>query len=87
MPAGMFGAHGEVKQQRGDQQRQGVGPAPALAAKKAEANFTIKAAKQIDSGVAVGGPDILTQNVTFKGLDNGTNAPLIIETQSEDSAI
>jgi hypothetical protein len=57
------------------------------AAKKTEANFTIKAAKQVNSGVAVGGPDILTQQVTFKGLDNGTNAPLVIETQSEDSAL
>jgi hypothetical protein len=57
------------------------------AANKAEANFTIKAAKQVNSGVAVGGPDILTQSVTFKGLDNGVNAPLIIETKSEDAAL
>lgn len=48
---------------------------------------TMKAVKQIDSGVNVGGPDILTSSVTFKGLDDGTNTPVTIETVSKDSAL
>lgn len=50
-------------------------------------NFTLNAAKQTSSGPTVDGPDILTTDVSFEGLDNGSTAPLSIQYQSTDTAL
>jgi Phage tail tube protein len=51
------------------------------------ANFTLPAAKQVSSSPMVSGPDVLTTDVTFEALDNGTKAPLTAELLSTDTAI
>lgn len=52
-----------------------------------KATLTAPAAKQVSSSPTVQGPDIITQDVSFECLDNGTEAPLTIETVSTDSAL
>lgn len=52
-----------------------------------EANLKLKAAKQVSSAPQVSGPDVLTTDVTFEGLDDGTGAPLSVEIVSSDSAL
>lgn len=49
--------------------------------------LTLNAAKQVSSGPAVQGPDIVTADVSFEALDNGTAAPLEIVYVSSDSAL
>jgi hypothetical protein len=49
-----------------------------------EANFKLPAAKQTSSGPTVGGPDVITQQVNFEGLDNGVLAPFIVDLKSTD---
>jgi len=51
------------------------------------ANFTLNAAKQVSSSPQVSGPDVLTTDVSFEGLDNGTDAPLEVEVISTDTAL
>lgn len=51
------------------------------------ANFTLPAAKQVSSSPQVSGPDVLTTDVSFEGLDNGTEAPLEVELISTDTAL
>jgi hypothetical protein len=51
------------------------------------ATFTLPAAKQVSSGPQVAGPDVLTTDVSFEGLDNGTDAPLEVELISTDTAL
>lgn len=52
-----------------------------------EAKFTLPAAKQTSSGPTVGGPDIITTQVNFEGLDNGTDAPFVVDLKSTDTAL
>jgi Phage tail tube protein len=52
-----------------------------------KAALTAPAAKQVSSGPTVQGPDILTTDVSFECLDNGTEAPLLIELINTDSTI
>lgn len=54
---------------------------------KMKAAFKMPAVKQVSSGPTVQGPDILTTDVTFEVLDDGTNAPLTVELISTDSAL
>lgn len=54
---------------------------------KFKAGFTMPTAKQVSSSPAVGGPDVITQDVTFECLDDGTNPPLTVEYVSTDSAL
>lgn len=56
-------------------------------ANKFAANFTLPAAKQVSSSPQVQGPDVLTTDVSFEGLDNGTEAPLEVELVSTDTAL
>lgn len=49
--------------------------------------LTMAAAKQVSSSPTVNGPDIITQDVTFECLDNGTNPPLEVETLDTTSTI
>ena len=51
------------------------------------ATLTLPAAKQVSSGPQVSGPDVLTTDVSFEGLDNGTDAPLEVELISTDTAL
>ena len=52
-----------------------------------KAEIAIPAAKQVSSAPAVGGPDIVTSDVEFRALWNGTNAPMTITTTSTDTAL
>lgn len=53
-----------------------------------EANFSMPAAKPTSpSAPTVDGPDVLTTDVTFEVLDNGSEAPLTVEYNSTDSAL
>lgn len=56
-------------------------------ANKFKAALTAPAAKQVSSGPTVQGPDIITTDVSFECLDNGSEAPLAIELVSTDSAL
>lgn len=47
----------------------------------------LPAAKQTSSSPTVQGPDIITQQVAFEGLDNGVAAPLKVKLTSSDSAL
>lgn len=49
--------------------------------------FTMPTAKQVSSSPVVGGPDIVTEDITFECIDNGTEAPLTVEILSTDSAL
>jgi hypothetical protein len=49
--------------------------------------ITVPAARQISSGPAVGGPDLLTVDAQFKALYDGTNAPLTIVNKNTDTAL
>ncbi len=51
------------------------------------ANLTLTAAKQVTSSPQVQGPEVLTTDVSFEGLDNGTDAPLEVELISTDTAL
>jgi hypothetical protein len=52
-----------------------------------DTTITIPAAKQISSGPVVAGPDIITNDVEFKALWDGTNAPLTIVNTNTDTAL
>ena len=52
-----------------------------------KAELELTASKQISSSPTVGGPDIVTQDVQFKGLDDGSSAPLKITVYSTDSSL
>lgn len=52
-----------------------------------KATLTAPAAKQVSSSPTVGGPDIITTDVSFECLDNGTEAALAIELISTDTAL
>jgi hypothetical protein len=54
---------------------------------KFKANLTSSAAKQVSSSPVLAGPDILTTDVSFECLDNGSETPLEIEYVSSDSAL
>lgn len=51
------------------------------------AKFSAPAAVQTSSGPTVQGPDVITQDVSFMVLANGSEAPLTVETVSDDSAL
>lgn len=52
-----------------------------------KATFAMPAVKQVGSSPTIQGPDIVTQSVQFKALDDGTNAPLTATILSTDSTI
>jgi len=52
-----------------------------------KAEIAIPAAKQVSSAPTVDGPDIVTSDVEFRVLWNGTNAPLTITTTSTDTSL
>lgn len=52
-----------------------------------EVEIKIAAAKQISSGPAVAGHDVITQSVEFEVLGDGTNAPIEISQQTSDTAL
>ena len=54
---------------------------------KYSTTITIPAAKQVSSGPVVGGPDIVTSDVEFRALWDGTNAPLTIVNQNTDTSL
>lgn len=78
-----------TKEQSKELQLIGTGAEPGSEAKGDNfvASFVAKAAKQVSSSPTVQGPDVLTQDVTFECLDDGTNPPLSVELLSTDSAI
>lgn len=61
--------------------------ATIVEALKFKSVFTMPAAKQVSSSPVVGGPDVITQDVTFECLDDGTNPPLTVEYVSSDSTL
>lgn len=52
-----------------------------------ETEITVPAAKQISSAPVVAGPDIITSEVEFRALWNGTDAPLKIQNTNTDTAL
>jgi len=54
---------------------------------KYSCTFTLPAAKQVSSGPTVQGPDVITTDVSFEALANGTDAPLSIEYVTTDTTI
>lgn len=52
-----------------------------------KSEITIPAAKQVSSGPAVGGPDLVTSDVEFRALWDGTNAPLTIVNTNTDTSL
>lgn len=65
----------------------GTGAAIGEKGEKFEANFEGPACKQVSSSPTVEGPDVLTTDVSFEFLDNGTKAPFIATLFSTDSAL
>lgn len=49
--------------------------------------ITIPAAKQVSSNPVVAGPDIVTSDVEFRALWNGTDAPMTIVNKNTDTAL
>lgn len=52
-----------------------------------QTEITVPAAKQISSNPVVAGPDLVTSDVEFRALWNGTNAPLTIVNQNTDTSL
>jgi hypothetical protein len=52
-----------------------------------EAIFKLPAAKQVSSGPVVNGPDVITTDVSFKGLQSGSEPALTVETISTDTTL
>lgn len=63
----------------------GVGD--AISTEFFRAGFTMAAAKQVSSGPAVEGPDVITSEASFEALDNGTLPPLSIDYVSTETAL
>jgi len=49
--------------------------------------ITVPAAKQVSSNPVVAGPDLVTSDVEFRALWNGTDAPLTIVTTNTDTSL
>lgn len=49
--------------------------------------ITIPAAKQVSSSPVVAGPDLVTSDVEFRALWNGTDAPMTIENTNTDTSL
>jgi hypothetical protein len=49
--------------------------------------ITIPAAKQVSSNPVVAGPDLITSDVEFRALWNGTDAPLTIVNKNTDASL
>lgn len=49
--------------------------------------ITVPAAKQVSSSPVVAGPDLVTSDVEFRALWNGTNAPMTIVNKNTDTAL
>jgi hypothetical protein len=64
-----------------------VGPEIGEDGKNATIELTTKASKQVTSAPQVGGPDLVSESVTMKGLDDGTNTPVTVKLITSDSAI
>lgn len=54
---------------------------------KSALNFALASTDTIRGNPTISGPDILTQNLTLKVLNDSTNAPVAIEYISQDSAL
>lgn len=52
-----------------------------------EANLSLSAGKQVASAPQVSGEDIVTSDVTFEAVDNGSEVPMTVELISTDSAL